>query len=51
MEVINIEGYFLDEKLQIARKHLIPELEKSCGIDSVFHIEIFIDYCFTLFYD
>jgi ATP-dependent Lon protease len=33
LEVISIEGYTLDEKLGIAKKHLIPKKVKEHGID------------------
>ena len=32
MEVINISGYLLEEKLEIARRHLIPKLYNDHGI-------------------
>ena len=32
MEVIRIEGYTEDEKLEIARKHLLPKIEEEHGI-------------------
>ena len=32
MEVIRIEGYTEDEKLEIARKHLLPKIETEHGI-------------------
>ncbi|MCY4445782.1 MAG: endopeptidase La [Rhodobacteraceae bacterium] len=32
MEIIQIDGYTEDEKLQIAKKHLLPELYKTQGI-------------------
>jgi ATP-dependent Lon protease len=33
LEVISIEGYTLDEKLGIAKKHLVPKKVKEHGID------------------
>ena len=33
LEIISIEGYTLDEKLAIARKHLLPKKLKEHGID------------------
>lgn len=33
MEIIDIPGYLLEEKLQIAKKHLIPKQLKEHGID------------------
>lgn len=32
MEVIDISGYVLEEKIEIARRHLIPRLKKQMGI-------------------
>jgi ATP-dependent Lon protease len=32
MEIIQINGYTIEEKLQIAKKHLIPKLLKNLGI-------------------
>ncbi len=32
MEVINLSGYLLEEKIEIARKHLIPKVLKANGI-------------------
>lgn len=32
MEIIEINGYTLEEKLQIAKKHLIPELRREHGL-------------------
>ncbi len=32
MEVINISGYLLEEKLEIAKRHLIPKLYRDHGI-------------------
>ena len=32
MEIIEINGYTIEEKLQIAKKHLIPKLLKNLGI-------------------
>lgn len=32
MEIIHLDGYTEDEKLQIAKRHLIPELKKTQGI-------------------
>ncbi len=33
MEVISISGYLLEEKLEIARRHLVPRVWSQCGID------------------
>ncbi len=33
MEVVEISGYLLEEKLEIARRHLIPRLMAEMGID------------------
>lgn len=35
MEIIELSGYFLDEKVQIAKKHLIPQLFTSTGLNEV----------------
>jgi len=32
MDIIDIHGYSTDEKLQIARKYLIPRQIKECGL-------------------
>lgn len=32
MEVIEISGYLLEEKLEIAKRHLLPRLQKEMGI-------------------
>ncbi len=34
MEIIHLDGYTEDEKLQIAKNHLIPELKETQGIKS-----------------
>ncbi len=33
MEVINLSGYLLEEKIQICRQHLIPKVIKDNGLD------------------
>ncbi|KAL7642622.1 UNVERIFIED_CONTAM: hypothetical protein RMT77_007186 [Armadillidium vulgare] len=33
MEMIDVSGYVAEEKLAIAKGYLIPQLQKSCGID------------------
>lgn len=33
MEIIDISGYVLEEKVEIARRHLIPKVKKELGID------------------
>ena len=33
MEIIDISGYVLEEKVEIARRHLIPKIKKELGID------------------
>lgn len=35
MEVINISGYIEEEKLEIAKNHLVPKLIKDVGLDNV----------------
>ncbi|MCY4261004.1 MAG: endopeptidase La [Rhodobacteraceae bacterium] len=34
MDIINLDGYTEDEKVQIARHHLLPDLRKSNGLES-----------------
>lgn len=34
MEIVRLSGYLLEEKLEIAKKHLIPKLFTECGLDS-----------------
>ena len=34
MEIIDISGYSLEEKLQIARKYLLPKQITECGINN-----------------
>ena len=34
MEVINLSGYLLEEKIEIARRHLIPKVLKANGIEN-----------------
>lgn len=38
MELIEVSGYIADEKVEIARRHLIPKIEKDLGMDN--HPEI-----------
>ena len=33
MEIIDISGYVLEEKVEIARRHLIPKIKNELGID------------------
>ena len=37
MEIINIDGYLTEEKLQIAKKHLIPMIERELHINEYGH--------------
>jgi ATP-dependent Lon protease len=34
LEVIRISGYFEEEKIEIARKHLLPRVQVSCGLEA-----------------
>ncbi len=34
MEVINLAGYIMEEKLQIARRYLIPKARAACGLQA-----------------
>lgn len=36
MEIIKLAGYFIDEKVQIAKRHLIPTLSQQTGLSRVF---------------
>lgn len=38
MELIEVSGYIAEEKVEIARRHLIPKIEKDLGMDN--HPEI-----------
>jgi len=33
MEVIELSGYLLEEKIEIARRHLLPKVLSECGLD------------------
>ena len=35
MEVIHLSGYFLDEKIEIAKTHLVPKILNDSGIKQV----------------
>jgi ATP-dependent Lon protease len=35
MEIIHLSGYFLDEKVHIARRHLIPKVLQESGLKEV----------------
>jgi ATP-dependent Lon protease len=35
MEVIRVSGYVLDEKIEIAQKHLLPQARKDTGVQAV----------------
>jgi len=35
MEVIKLSGYFLDEKIVIAKRHLVPKIRADCGLNEV----------------
>ena len=41
MEIIDVSGYFLEEKIKIAKKHLIPKQLKENGLDR--HALVFSD--------
>ena len=32
MEIIELSGYTLDEKMEIAKRHLLPQARESCGL-------------------
>ncbi len=34
MEIIELSGYLLEEKIEIARRHLLPKVLKECGLDA-----------------
>jgi ATP-dependent Lon protease len=34
LEIINIDGYIEEEKLEIAHKYVLPQVYKECGINS-----------------
>lgn len=34
MELIEVSGYIAEEKVEIARRHLIPKIEKDLGLDN-----------------
>lgn len=35
MEVIHLSGYFQDEKMQIAKKYLLPKIQVETGLKNV----------------
>ena len=35
MEIINLSGYVIDEKVEIARRHLIDKVKDECGMSGV----------------
>lgn len=39
MELIEVSGYITEEKIEIARRHLIPNIEKKLGMDSYHEIK------------
>ena len=43
MEILEFSGYIQDEKLQIAKKHLIPKQIKENGLSKS---EVSLDVCF-----
>lgn len=47
MEIIHLSGYFLDEKMNIAKKHLIPKVYVETGLKEV----SCINYIFFILFD
>ncbi len=39
LEVIELDGYLLSEKRQIVRSHILPKLQKQCGLSSPLHFD------------
>lgn len=40
MELIEVPGYITEEKIEIARKHLIPKIKKELGINRGYYTDI-----------
>ncbi len=40
MEVIELSGYLLEEKIEIARRHLLPKAIKETGLDDTLGLEL-----------
>ena len=38
MEIINVSGYTIEEKIEIAKKHLLPKQLKEHGLDKSFKV-------------
>lgn len=39
MEVVNLSGYILDEKMSIAKTYLVPTIRGECGLTTVIKIK------------
>ncbi|MBI5497301.1 MAG: AAA family ATPase [Deltaproteobacteria bacterium] len=39
METVELEGYLAGEKVEIARKHLLPRLQADCGLPSALEMD------------
>jgi ATP-dependent Lon protease len=40
MEVIQLSGYILEEKMNIAKKYLVPQIMKDSGLQPVHHLAV-----------
>lgn len=40
MEIINLSGYLIEEKIEIARRHLIPKVLESNGVSGTLNINL-----------
>lgn len=40
MEIIEVEGYLTEEKIQIAKRHLIPRIEQALNIDATSQLKV-----------